>query len=636
MRIRPSAVDWTTFGWLSAKGSQERAVGGEKNVKQLRADWKELSSRRDLSKTDLADGLKQLALRHGVQEGKWLFFLKPAKMDRVWPALVWALSKAALGKCDFMKVGGGVEYVCCVWVRNCFDPEEVESLRSSLHDLLVGLVARVELFLKPDAYTYCGVYRANPWKLSTSLASCKVQATRGESVQATPVLQDASHHDRCQLAPLLQAVEEESVEELLPILEVADSRVALLDSLHAMALHPSAADLPLVNMSAMLKEAKSFRYLVAKIMRMMRGLVERDAAFIFSKRSLVFSYPEFKRMHMANFGLLADLCVHGLITGTLLLDEMERWLLADSVRLPPPSTWAFVLQNLGDMAQRLADSHPRVSRSLDSFVQDCKVSSHSRLSILSLNVCSDAKQRELRTAALLSALQQLGPVVCCLQEVTRKVAMDIQRALPTWDSSDPGDGSSIKGHGVLIMAPPELDARFSSCLPKGNECKLLVAEFPGLAVGNVHLSSSPELRERQLADCAKVMQQWSNMLLVGDFSMDEDVLQRCVLQNQLPDFTDLWLTLRKETEHSKGKGKGTKRTDRALAKLPRWQPVDMQLMFDQPLLPGPFLLDVLPSMYSNFVHLKPEVGTDATFVSDHLGLLTTIEQNADVSRSQDG
>ena len=132
------------------------------------------------------------------------------------------------------------------------------------------------------------------------------------------------------------------------------------------------------------------------------------------------------------------------------------------------------------------------------------------------------------------------------------------------------------------------------------------------------------------------MQQWSNMLLVGDFSMDEGVLQRCVLQNQLPDFTDLWLTLRKETEHSKGKGKGTKRTDRALAKLPRWQPVDMQLMFDQPLLPGPFLLDVLPSMYSNFVHLKPEVGTDATFVSDHLGLLTTIEQNADVSRSQDG
>ena len=54
------------------------------------------------------------------------------------------------------------------------------------------------------------------------------------------------------------------------------------------------------------------------------------------------------------------------------------------------------------------------------------------------------------------------------------------------------------------MAPPELDARFSSCLLKGNECKLLVAEFPGLAVGNVHLSSSPELRERQLADCAKV------------------------------------------------------------------------------------------------------------------------------------
>ncbi|CAE7552108.1 unnamed protein product [Symbiodinium natans] len=92
-----------------------------------------------------------------------------------------------------------------------------------------------------------------------------------------------------------------------------------------------------------------------------------------------------------------------------------------------------------------------------------------------------------------------------------------------------------------------------------------------------------------------------------------------------PDFTDLWPTLRKEsgvTEHSKGKGNGKKRTDRALAKLPRWQPVDVQLMFDQALLPGPFLLDVLPSMYSNFVHLKPEVDTNGTFISDHLGLLT--------------
>ena len=418
MRIRPSAVDWTKFGWLFARGSQERTVQQKKNVGQLQADWKELSSRHDLSKTDLADGLKQLALRHGVHVGKWLFFLKPADMDRVWPALVWALSNAALGEGDCMKVrpGGGKEYVCCVYVRNCFDAEQAESLRRSLQDLLGGLVARVELLLKPDAYTYCGIYRGNPWKLSTSVDSCMVQATTAESVQAAPVRRDASHHDRCQLAPLQQAVEEECVEVLLPILQAADSREALLDSLHAIALHPSAGDLPLVRMCAMLKEAKSLHHLRRRIVRMMQGLVEKDAAFIFGRRSVVFCYSEFKRMHMANFGLLADLCVHGLITGKRLLD-----LLTDSVRLPPPSTWAFVLQNLGNMAQRLADSHPRVSRSLDSFVQDCKVSPHSRLSILSLNVSSDEKQRELRTAVLLSALQQLreqlGPVVCCFQEV---------------------------------------------------------------------------------------------------------------------------------------------------------------------------------------------------------------------------
>ena len=153
----------------------------------------------------------------------------------------------------------------------------------------------------------------------------------------------------------------------------------------------------------------------------MQGLVEKDAAFILGYRSVVFCYSEFKRMHMANFGLLADLCVHGLITGTRLLDEMEQWLLTDSVRLPPPSTWLLCCRALATWRNGWLIHTRGSSRSLDSFVQDCKVSPHSRLSILSLSVSSDEKQRELRTAVLLSALQQLreelGPVVCCFQEV---------------------------------------------------------------------------------------------------------------------------------------------------------------------------------------------------------------------------
>ena len=134
----------------------------------------------------------------------------------------------------------------------------------------------------------------------------------------------------------------------------------------------------------------------------------------------------------------------------------------------------------------------------------------------------------------------------------------------------------------------------------------------------------------------EVMQQWPDVLLVGDFNLfDKVAAQRC-LQHQLPDFEDVWLALRKEpgnTFRSHGKNKNRSRIDRVMAKLSTWQAVDVELMFQQPMHPGPYLQDVLPSMCSNCVNLNPDVDTHAAFVSDHLGLLTTIEQIKPTSQS---
>ena len=126
------------------------------------------------------------------------------------------------------------------------------------------------------------------------------------------------------------------------------------------------------------------------------------------------------------------------------------------------------------------------------------------------------------------------------------------------------------------------------------------------------------------------MQQWPDMLLLGDFNLQNELEERC-LTRLLPGFQDLWPALHPD-ESGKSSG-GRKRDDRALANLSQWQAESVELLFEQPLHPSPYLLDtyltaILPSMYSNYVNLTPDESASAAHVSDHLGLLTTIKQTA--------
>ncbi|CAE7224432.1 unnamed protein product [Symbiodinium natans] len=550
-------------------------------------------------------------------------------MDRVWPELVWALSKEALGRADTMKVGSPDQkgkHCCCVYMPNCFDPVQVESAGSHLEALLGGLVTHVDLYLKPDAYTHCKIYRQNPWKLSPSLAVRKVRGSPDPHPQ---------HHDRerDRLASCLQALETKSMEAIARHLEDADSRAELLTSLHGVALQPD-GELPLIKICDGLKEAKYLSGLLARIFRVIRGLVDEGAAFMLGYKSRVFSYPEFLRMHVANFDLLGDLCLHGIISDRYVDDKLDSTLFERRGNiLPEPSTFAFVMRCFHRLAQKLAHARPHLSRRLEEGMQDYKVPSQAKITILTLNVWREKEQQKLRTAILLSALGKLGATICCFQEVTCTVAVDIQRALPNWSSSDPGDGSSVRGYGNLTVVPPGLDVHFARHpFPTQMGRDLVVAELDGLAVGTVHLESAnhQSTREEQLTVCAKVMQQWPDMLLLGDFNLQNELEERC-LTRLLPGFQDLWPALHPD-ESGKSSG-GRKRDDRALANLSQWQAESVELLFEQPLHPSPYLLDtyltaILPSMYSNYVNLTPDESASAAHVSDHLGLLTTIKQTA--------
>lgn len=223
------------------------------------------------------------------------------------------------------------------------------------------------------------------------------------------------------------------------------------------------------------------------------------------------------------------------------------------------------------------------------------------LQVLTLNVWFGDKLRDARTKALLEVIRACAPAVCCLQEVVPEVAALLVDGLPDWNSSDPGDGSTLAPYGVMVLARPGLSARFSfHDLPTDMCRRLLVAELPGLTVGTVHLESlaNHPTREAQLQACAAVLAAFPDAVLVGDFNFDSDrnfrpphdPLENLALQRFMPDFVDVWSALR-PSERGLTFDSATNpyiqapehmRYDRVLARLQTWSATSIELVGDTP------------------------------------------------------
>lgn len=221
--------------------------------------------------------------------------------------------------------------------------------------------------------------------------------------------------------------------------------------------------------------------------------------------------------------------------------------------------------------------------------------------VLTFNIWFDLKARRVRTAALLTLLQQQPADVICLQEVVPDVARELIGGLPGWTCSDPGDGSSLRSYGVMTLVAPGMDARFSFFnLPTSMERRLLVTYLPNLTVGNVHLESlaNHPVREKQLKICADKLREHDNALLVGDFNFDSErnytaphvPLENDCLKRHLPDFVDTWPALR-PTERGLTFNSAANpfhirseqfRFDRIMCRLPNWRPVDIELVGQYP------------------------------------------------------
>lgn len=158
-----------------------------------------------------------------------MFFLRPAEFDAVWPAVVRALVRDQLGAAA--KVGGGEpnERVCCVDVTDFMDSAGVKRVRDVLAGLLCRLVdGTVQLMLKPDVYTHCGIDAVNQWKIP-----CYVDTLL---VHCGQLALSAAEEDVSGVVALASAIEAGTLDSTALLKEVQSQGVGFVDSLHSATL----------------------------------------------------------------------------------------------------------------------------------------------------------------------------------------------------------------------------------------------------------------------------------------------------------------------------------------------------------------------------------------------------------------
>mmetsp|Transcript_62844 Transcript_62844/g.111034 ORF Transcript_62844/g.111034 Transcript_62844/m.111034 type:complete len:123 (+) Transcript_62844:2-370(+) len=91
--------------------------------------------------------------------------ITPDMLDAVWPLIVRAVAQGKLGRgakagpCD-------PEMLCCVYLQDFTNSADVLRVRDELASIFeLALRGDVQLMLKPDAYSVCGIYRNNRWKV---------------------------------------------------------------------------------------------------------------------------------------------------------------------------------------------------------------------------------------------------------------------------------------------------------------------------------------------------------------------------------------------------------------------------------------------------------------------------------------
>ncbi|CAE8607278.1 unnamed protein product [Polarella glacialis] len=169
LKLKPSQLDWEKYCFLIIRVPRTENINGEasqENTEAVTDAWER--SCLGLSGDAAKKQLFALASGHKMLVAKWLFSAHLDVMDVVWPCIASAVASGSLG--FSAKVGGDLParrgQICCVYLENFMDTKDVHRVRDKLSSIITSAWGRpIELMLKPDLYTHCGIYSGNRWKV---------------------------------------------------------------------------------------------------------------------------------------------------------------------------------------------------------------------------------------------------------------------------------------------------------------------------------------------------------------------------------------------------------------------------------------------------------------------------------------
>lgn len=177
LKLKPSDVDFCKWSWLAilapklepGEPGEERPEGeGPKEHDAAKLTWNQASV--GLSGVVAKTLLFDLAVQHRILSAKWFFAMNQDWFDALWPLIANAVALGRLG--HYAKHGPAYYspglFLCCVYVDDFRDAVAVRRVRDELASIIAScdsVRGPVELSLKPDIFTDCGVYANNKWKV---------------------------------------------------------------------------------------------------------------------------------------------------------------------------------------------------------------------------------------------------------------------------------------------------------------------------------------------------------------------------------------------------------------------------------------------------------------------------------------
>ncbi|XP_068611712.1 UPF0696 protein C11orf68 homolog [Brachionichthys hirsutus] len=157
----------SAVGWIAVLGADRCPATGD--VDGLQEGWEKLVAG---GRPASFETVKELALNHGVLNGKWLMHLETGfKLDRAWERVAGAVldGKISSAKVSAYDPKGDGEQVICAYNDNFTDESDVVRLDAVIRASGV----KCPLAYKPDVYTHLGIYRNNRWKLCPTIYESK-------------------------------------------------------------------------------------------------------------------------------------------------------------------------------------------------------------------------------------------------------------------------------------------------------------------------------------------------------------------------------------------------------------------------------------------------------------------------------